>query len=156
MGTFDTEVLKVIMGSFGAFLIFEKTLCRKPLVVARKGVKFGPQGWVSSVNRVLLTFQWLRSFWGHSVHSNFRQACVSKMAGRRAKWSEIWASVVSIQCTQGTFALKSFKVILGSLGAFPIFEKPISRKRLVVEWSGVKFGSQDWVFSVYRVLLTLK
>ncbi len=34
----------------------------------------------------------LRSFWGHLVHSDFRQACISKMASHRAKRSEIWAS----------------------------------------------------------------
>ncbi len=34
--------------------------------------------------------------------SDFRQACISKTAGRRAKRSEI-ASGVSIQCIQGPF-----------------------------------------------------
>ena len=36
------------------------------------------------------------------VHSDFWEACISKMAGRRAKRIEIWASGVGIQCTQGT------------------------------------------------------
>ncbi len=35
-----------------------------------------------------------------------------------AKQSEIWASGVSIQCTQGTFDTSVIKVILGSFGAF--------------------------------------
>ncbi len=33
----------------------------------------------------------------------FDKVCISKMAGRRAKRIEIWASGLSIQCTQGTF-----------------------------------------------------
>ncbi len=65
--------------------------------------KFGSPELVFSVHRVLLTLQWLRSFCGHLVHSDFRQACISKMAGRRAKQSEIWASGASIQCIQGPF-----------------------------------------------------
>ena len=36
----------------------------------------------------------------------------------RAKQSEIWASRVSIQCTQGTFDTLVIKVILESFGAF--------------------------------------
>ncbi len=62
------------------------------------------------------------------------------MAGHRAKRSEIWPSGVSIQCTQGTFDSQVLKVILRSFGAFPIFAKPVSRKRLVVERNRVKFG----------------
>ena len=85
-------MVKVILGSFGAFPIIDNLISRKWLVVERNGVKFGPRGWVFNVHRVLLTLKWLRSFWGHSVHSDFRQPCISKMAGRRAKRSEIWAS----------------------------------------------------------------
>ncbi len=59
---------------------------------------------------------------------------------RRAKRSEIWASGACIQCIQGTFDSLVLKVILGSLGAFPIFGNFVSRKRLVVEPNGVKFG----------------
>ncbi len=40
------------------------------------------------------------------------------MAVRKAKQSEIWASRVSIQCTQGTFDTSVIKVILGSFGPF--------------------------------------
>ncbi len=74
------------------------------------------------------------------MHSDFRQACISKMAGRRAKRVEIWAFRVSIQCTQGTFDTYVLNVILGSLGAFSFFDKPASRKSLVGERNGVKFG----------------
>ena len=204
-GTFDTSVIKVVLGPFGAFPIFKISVSRKSLVVERNRVKCGPRGWVFRVyralltlkwlrsfwghwvhfrfsktciskttgcrvkqseigpklrvfnaHRVLLTLQWLRSFWGHSMHSNFRQACISKMAGRRAKRIEIWAFGVSIQCTQGTFDTLVLKVILGSFGAFLIFEKHVSRRRLFVERNGVKFGSRGWVFSAYRVRLTLK
>ena len=48
---------------------------------------------------------------------------------------------MTIQCTQGTFDTKVVKVILGSFGAFPIFDL-ISQKWLVVEQNGVKFGPQ--------------
>ncbi len=34
----------------------------------------------------------------------------------------------SVQCTQGTFDTLLIKVILGSVSAFPIFEKPVSKK----------------------------
>ncbi len=37
---------------------------------------------------------------------------------RRAKRGEIWASGVSIQCTQGTFNTSVNKVILGSFDGF--------------------------------------
>ena len=57
----------------------------KRATIERYGVNFGPRGWVFIVHRVLLTLLWLKSFWGHSVHSDFRQAFISKMAGRRAK-----------------------------------------------------------------------
>ena len=82
------------------------------------------------------------------MHSDLRQACISKMAGRRVKLSEIWASGVSIQCTQGTFDTTVLNVILGSFGAFPIFDNLVSRKRLVVERNRVKFGLRG-EYSVY-------
>ncbi len=41
------------------------------------------------------------------------------------------------------------KVILGSFGAFPIFGKVVSRKLLVLERNGVKFGSRG-EYSVYK------
>ncbi len=122
-------------------------LSGKRSTVERNRVKFWPRGWVFSVHRVLSTLQWLRSFWGHSVHSNFRHACISKTAGRRAKQIKIWASGMSIQCTQGTFDTSVIKVILGSFSVFPISEKPVSRKRLVIERNGVKFGPRG--YSVY-------
>ncbi len=71
-----------------------------------------------------------------------KTSIILKTNDSRAKRSENWALGVIIQCTQGTFDTSVIKVILGSLGAFPIFEKPVSRKRLVVERNGVKFGPQ--------------
>ncbi len=47
------------------------------------------------------------------------------------------------------------KAILGSLGAFPIFDNLVSRKWLEVERSRVKFWPQRYVFSVYRILVKL-
>ncbi len=63
-----------------------------------------------------------------------------KTSDRRAKQSEIWALEVSIQCTQGTFDTSLIKVILGSFGAFRFLTKSVSRKWLVVERNGFKFG----------------
>ncbi len=75
-GTCDTSVIKVILGSFGAFPIFKK-----------------------------------------------KTNCILKTAARRAKWIEIWASGVSIQCTQGAFDTQVVKVILGSFGFISDFRK---------------------------------
>ncbi len=49
-----------------------------------------------------------------------------------------------------------FKFSLESLGTFPIFDDLVSRKRLGVERNGLKCGPQGSVFSVYRVLLSVK
>ncbi len=48
------------------------------------------------------------------------------------------------------------KVILRSFGAFPIFDNLVSRKWLAAERNGMKFGPQEGVFSVYRVLSIVK
>ncbi len=67
-----------------------------------------------------------------------KTSIIWKTSERRTKRSEIWASGVSIQCTQGTFVTSVIKVILGSFGTFPIFDKAVSPKRLVIERNGVK------------------
>ncbi len=69
-----------------------------------------------------------------------KTSIIWKTSDRRAKWNEIWTSWVSVHSTQGTFDTSVIKVILGSFGAFPTFEKPVSRKPLVIERNGVKFG----------------
>ena len=147
-------MVKVILGSFGAFPIFNNLVSRKWLVVEQSrvefeprgeysvytgyfwqlsacghsrvsrfisdcrqpyalyienvwnGVKFGPQGWVFSVHKVLLTVKCLRSFWGHWVFS-------------------------------------------------PIFNKLVSRKQLAIERNGLTIGHPRWVFSVCRILMKL-
>ena len=43
--------------------------------------------------------------------------CISKMAGHRAKRSEIWDSWTIVVNIWGTFELVGFEVILGSFGA---------------------------------------
>ncbi len=48
-----------------------------------------------------------------------------------------------------------FKFSLGSFGAFPIFGNLVSRKEVVVERNGPKFGPQRQVFRAYRVLFTV-
>ncbi len=73
------------MGSFGVLPIFDNLVSRKWRVIQGNRVEFGSRGLVFSVNRVLLTVKGLRSFYGHSVHFRFRQPCISKTAGLRAK-----------------------------------------------------------------------
>ncbi len=55
-----------------------------------------------------------------------KTSIIWKTSDRRANRIEIWASGVSIQCTQGAFDTLVIKAILGSFGVFPIFEKPVS------------------------------
>ncbi len=45
-----------------------------------------------------------------------------------------------------------FKFSLGSVGAFPIFDDPVSQKWPVVERNRPRFGALGLVFSVYRVV----
>ncbi len=47
-----------------------------------------------------------------------KTSIIWQMSNRRVKWSELWASWVSIQCTQGTFDISVIKVILGLFSAF--------------------------------------
>ncbi len=56
--------------------------------------------WVSgvSVQCILLTFKWLRSFRVIRCISDFRQLCILKMIGYRVKRSEMWASGLSTEC----------------------------------------------------------
>ncbi len=68
-----------------------------------------------------------------------KTSIIWKTSDRRAKWSEIWASGVSLQCIQVTFDSNVDKVILRSFGAFLIFDQLVSRKWLVVELNRVKF-----------------
>ena len=73
--------------------------------------------------------------------SDFRQACISKTAGRTAKGVKfgprgeysVYTGSFSQLSAWGTHFLVLF-------GAFLIFGKVVSRKRLVVERKGVKFG----------------
>ncbi len=94
--------------------------------------------------------KWLRSFWGHSVHFRFLYTLNTHLQG---------PNLLSFRSMTSRFRDTGFskvvKVILGSFGAFPILEKPVSRKRLVIERNGVKFGHRRWVFSVYRILVKL-
>ncbi len=60
-----------------------------------------------------------------------------------------------------TFDLLVFKVILGSFCA-PVSNRPITRKRLAVEQTGVKFGFRGWVvltlgtFDLFVLKVTLR
>ncbi len=78
-----------------------------------------------------------------------------KTSDRRASRNEIWRPGVSGQCIQVTFDSYVVKVILGSLGSFPIFDKIVSHKWVFLKRNGAKFGPRVCVLHVYRVLLTV-
>ena len=69
-------------------------------------------------------------------------AGISKMAGHRGKRSEIWDLWTIVINIWVTFELVGFKVIWGSFGAL-VSKWPVSRKWLVLERNGVKFGNQE-------------
>ncbi len=79
--------------------------------------------------------------------------CNSKTADRRAKQNEIWLSGVIVICIWGIFDLLVFN--FGSFGAL-ISKWPITRKRLVVERNGVKWGSRGQLLHAYEVPLTFE
>ena len=80
-----------------------------------------------------------------------KASIIWKMSDCRAKRSEILLGEGrgSIQCTQGSFDTSVIRVILGSFGTFPIYEKTLSRKWLVVERNGGKFEPRGWVSTGY-------
>ncbi len=59
-----------------------------------------------------MTLYGSRSLWGHSVHLS-QNDLISKMAGYRAKRSEIWDSWTKVINIWGTFELEGLNVILG-------------------------------------------
>ncbi len=155
--TFDLVVFKVILRSFGA-LVSKWPVSRKGLVVERNGPKFGNHEHWLYIYKVI---------WPCRVQGHFRViqctclkiSCISKRAGRRAKWTEIYESrtlVIHIQGNLtlwgsrsiwityiwGTYDLVVFKVILGSFSAL-VSKWAVSRKGLVIERNGVKFGIRN-------------
>ncbi len=57
------------------------------------------------------------------------------------KWSEIWDPGILVTLIWYTFDFVVFKVILGSFST--LFSKwPVTRKHLIVEQNGLKFGTQ--------------
>ena len=71
----------------------------------------------------------------------FKMACNSNTTGRRGKQTEIWESGTLATHILGTFDLVGFNVILGSFSAV-VLQWPVTRKWLVVEQPGVKFGTR--------------
>ncbi len=84
----------------------------------------------------ILSFRFLTNFWISPLHpmGKPKTSIIWKTSDCRAKQSEIWASGVSIQSTQGTFDTSVVKVILGSFGVLQIFKNFVSRKRQFLEW----------------------
>ena len=80
-GTFDCQVFKFSLGSFGAFPFFDDLVSRKRLLVERNGPNFGPLGGgeVFSDYTVLLTVKCSSSVRGHSVHFRFFELISRKL-----------------------------------------------------------------------------
>ena len=74
-------------------------------------------------------------------------ACNLKTAGRRAKWSDIWDSMVVVTLMCSAFDILVFEVIWGLFGAF-VSEWNETRKRLAVEQNGVKVGTRGIVVCI--------
>ncbi len=67
-------------------------------------------------------------------------ACISKVASRKVKRTEMWDSGTPIIHILGYIDLVGFKVIWGSFSV--LFSKwPIARKGVAIERNGVKFAS---------------
>ncbi len=64
-----------------------------------------------------------------------------KTAGHGVKGNEIWDSGIVVVCIWGTFDILVFKVALGSLCVL-VSKWTLTRKRLAIGQSGVKFGTR--------------
>ncbi len=92
-------------------------------------------------------------------------ACNSKMAGLRAKHSEICDSGIAVICTEGTFDLSVFNVILSSFGAV-VSIWPLARKlchmasgystiSTLTRRMGLLLQFASLIFTIFVVALTL-
>ncbi len=131
-GTFDLVGFKVIFGVIRCTCL-KMALSQKRLAVEKHRVKCGDcntyRGYIWP-SRVQGYFRVIRC-------TCLKMAYISKTAGRRAKRSEIWDSGARVAHLWGIFDLVMFKVICGSFRAL-VSEWPVTRKRLVVHWNGVK------------------
>ncbi len=78
-------------------------------------------------------------FWRHSVHFRFGTNLYLENGWLKSETEWNLGLGVSIQCIQGSADSQVPKVMLASFGAFPIFDKLVSRKT-VVKQNEVKFG----------------
>ncbi len=68
---------------------------------------------------------------------------ISKTVGRRVKLNEIWNSGIVVIHIYGIFDLAVFKVIVGVIRCICL-KWPVSQIRMVIEQSGVKFGTRGY------------
>ncbi len=109
---------------------FRRPWISKRLVVERNGPKFGPQGWVFTVYRVLL-FSVQVQFGVIRCISKFWRPCILKTSDRRAKRTKLSTSEVSLLCIQSTYHCWVFH----SFGAFPVFDSLVSSLDLNIQGS---------------------
>ncbi len=103
----------------------------KGLAVEWRGLKFETPGYFYNIYGVHLTFKYLRSFGGHSVHLSHIGLCIWKKACCGAKKRLKFGSRDSCNIW-GIFDRLVFKVILGSFGAF-VSKWNVTWKQLTVE-----------------------
>ena len=99
-------------------------------------------------------FFW-RLTWASMVNNKKRD--ILETVDRKVKRSRIWASRVNICCIHGTFDC----FCSGSVWGHSVHCRFLTTLYLENHWSwyrkkGPKFGSLGQIFSVYRVLLTVK
>ncbi len=142
-------MFKVILKSFGAFSIIENF---NNLENGGSQRKMRWNIWPWDINNTSIGYLWpcsVQGQFGVIQCTCLTMAYMSKAAGRRATQSEIWVSGVLVIHILSTFGLVGFKVIFKSLSAL-LPKLPASRKRLVIQWNGVKLGLMD-ISNAYRV-----
>ncbi len=100
----QSEVIRYIPD----FPHFQQFVSPKRMIVEQSRHQFGARRYLLNLYGVLLTIIFQNQSEINrdrciSDFPDFRQPCVSKKVGRRAKLAKIWASGVRIYCIQGTF-----------------------------------------------------
>ncbi len=132
LGAIDLLVFKDICGLFGE-LVSKWSVTRKQLTAERKGVNLG-HGDGYNINMGCL---WPFSVQGHL--GVIRCTCLKKMAGHKAKRSEMWDSGL-LSYVHGTpLTFQCSRPFWGSFGVL-VSKWPGTRQRLAIEWSRMKLG----------------
>ncbi len=131
-------------------------LSGKRATVERSGMKFGHRGCVLSVYIVLLTVKWLRSFWGHSVHFRFSASLYLEKgwAYSKREWNLGLGDEYSVYTL--CFWQLSAWGFSGAMWCISDFRQTCVSKTAGRTTKGSEIWASGWVFSVHRVLFTVK